>query len=268
MSNLKDKLRNKYESLFSDEAKIKAFDELAEHFYFGNFSTMSKSEIELLMFSIYLEKVLDKSEKDINAYSDYELSKIFGITQRRVANMKEKKQLKYPRDYNWREVFVKQLENIRYEKDCFVVSIRDVNLFREIENCIEARGGYLDIQLNKKILKVKEEYFIDLILNVFYDKADDKEKAVEEIYKIFDKSGEFDIDLYHREKSIGQIIKESAVENFPDILSEIIGKIIPFAGESMKPLVKDVAENMQKKFKQKNARKNNKTGSKSSFSTN
>lgn len=48
-----------YDLLFDQERKAKAFDEIAKMFYEKNFSAASKSEIELLMFHIYLEALLD-----------------------------------------------------------------------------------------------------------------------------------------------------------------------------------------------------------------
>lgn len=41
----------RYHELFSDDAKAEAFDQLADVFYAGNFGTMSKSDIETLMFT-------------------------------------------------------------------------------------------------------------------------------------------------------------------------------------------------------------------------
>lgn len=88
--------QEKYEELFSLEDKAKAFDMLAQNYYFGNFGTMQKSDFDLLMFSIYLERILEKSEDEIETFSDYELSKLLGITQSRVSTLKVKKQLRYP----------------------------------------------------------------------------------------------------------------------------------------------------------------------------
>ena len=43
----------KYSELFSPKQKAEAFDKIAEMFYSKNFSSATKSEIELQMFSIY-----------------------------------------------------------------------------------------------------------------------------------------------------------------------------------------------------------------------
>ena len=48
------------------------------------------------MFSIYLDGIMEHEEINMTAYSDYELSKLLGITQPKVSNLKVKKQLTYP----------------------------------------------------------------------------------------------------------------------------------------------------------------------------
>ena len=90
---------DQYEILFQNYDKARAFDQLAALFYDRNFSTVSKSEIELLMFSFYLEATIaaHKNAKGVLDYvlaSDYEISKQLGITQEKVRNLKIKKQVK------------------------------------------------------------------------------------------------------------------------------------------------------------------------------
>lgn len=57
---------------------------------------MQKTYFETLLFSLYLDHILDISEDDMNTYSDYTLSKYLGITQSKVSNLKVKKELQYP----------------------------------------------------------------------------------------------------------------------------------------------------------------------------
>ncbi len=238
------KTKKKYDKLFTDEDKVNAFDSLAEHFYYGNFSTMSKSEIELLMFSIYLDTILNREEKTINEYSDYELSKVFGITQRRISNLKEKKQLKYPREIDWKKEFLKHLKNVRYENKYFIVNIRDINLYREVENSIENNGGYIDVQLNSKILKVREEYFIDLILNL----AENEGQMRKKVRKILKNSGGIDISEFEEEKSFGDIMKSSVIDNIPGLISKVLSGIIPVAGPMLQPIIEEIVGGVLKKY--------------------
>ncbi len=66
-----DGLYNESELL---EKKAEAFDKIAEMFYDRNFGATSKSEIELLMFSILMDGMIHKYSNgdvlDMNACSD------------------------------------------------------------------------------------------------------------------------------------------------------------------------------------------------------
>ena len=91
-----------YEKLFNtDKKKADAFDRIAEKYYFNNFGTFSKSEIDLLMFDIYLEQSiinnkLNTNLVNYNAVSDYKMARNLGITPQRIRNLKIKKQYVYP----------------------------------------------------------------------------------------------------------------------------------------------------------------------------
>lgn len=164
MSN-EDRLA-RYEELFSGEDKARAFDKIANQFYAGNFGTMAKSDMETLMFSIYIEQILSKSEDDFHTYSDFRLAKELGITQSRVSSLKVKKQLQYPHEFRWRDSFARVSENARYENGKIKIQIPDINLYYEIKNAVEEAGGYIDVTLTPKLLQISPEYFLDLLVAV------------------------------------------------------------------------------------------------------
>ncbi|MCD7727220.1 MAG: hypothetical protein LUH57_02605 [Ruminococcus sp.] len=58
------KAKEKYDYLFSSADKVKAFDKLAEKYYFANFGSTSKSDLDTLMFSFYIERILEASENE------------------------------------------------------------------------------------------------------------------------------------------------------------------------------------------------------------
>lgn len=94
----------KYAKLFSKDEKAKAFDKLAALYYQHNFGSASKSEIDLLMFSLLFDKLLEKNKDNEDAYSPYELSKLLCVPQSRITTLKTRKQLKYPYiGKNWKE---------------------------------------------------------------------------------------------------------------------------------------------------------------------
>ena len=164
MSN-EDRLA-RYEELFSEEDKARAFDKIANQFYAGNFGTMAKSDMETLMFSIYIEQILSKSEDDFHTYSDFRLAKELGIAQSRVSSLKVKKQLQYPHEFRWRDSFARVSENARYENGKIKIQIPDINLYYEIKNAVEEAGGYIDVTLTPKLLQISPEYFLDLLVAV------------------------------------------------------------------------------------------------------
>lgn len=131
-----------YQKLFPDEAsKAKAFDQIAQKYYWGNFGQLQKSDFETLLFSIYLERVLDSSEKEIFSYSDYELSKYLGIPQSKVRTLKIKKELQYPRQgFDWKEAFLRISTNARYENGKVKLNIPDPNLYIQIPKSVTTIG--------------------------------------------------------------------------------------------------------------------------------
>ena len=156
----------RYKELFSEEDKARAFDKIANQFYAGNFGTMAKSDMETLMFSIYIEQILSKSEDDFHTYSDFRLAKELGIAQSRVSSLKVKKQLQYPHEFRWRDSFARVSENARYENGKIKIQIPDINLYYEIKNAVEEAGGYIDVTLTPKLLQISPEYFLDLLVAV------------------------------------------------------------------------------------------------------
>lgn len=168
-----------YYKVFSDEDKVKAFDRIAECYYFKNFGTVSKAELELLMFSIYLDRVIGTvGIENFNEYSDYNLSKYLGITQNRVSLLKEKKQLKYPQEYAWQELFKAIAGKARYENEKVKIQIPNKSIYNDIKNQIELLDGYVDVQLNPTLLQIPVDAYLDLVMAV------EGEEGKKEIKKI------------------------------------------------------------------------------------
>lgn len=170
---------------FSNEEKVTIFDKIAELYFNRNFGSMSKSDFETFMFSEYIEHCL---RNDI-PFDDYSLSKELGITQSRIRSLKERKELKYPyKDFDWKSVFADSVENAKYdEKDHYVkFIIQDVNVMNEVRHYIEEKGWYDECSLNKKLLRIPLDCFIEIcvdddsINNLFNE---DAKKAVEKIEK-------------------------------------------------------------------------------------
>lgn len=231
--------KEQYQRLFpSEKEKAIAFDQIAEHYYMCNFGSMSKTDFDVLMFSLYLDRILENSEEDLNSYSDYKLSKLLGITQSRISSLKVKKELKYPyAGFDWKQSFLRLSENARYESGKIKINIPDKNLYIEIKNFIESNGGFVETQLSPSLLQISPEYYLDLM----YEMVDDADKPkIREAMEHELKKWKVDPSEFG-EKSIGTILKESAVENGPDLICELLGIFVsPLASSLSKTAVNTV----------------------------
>ena len=212
---------------FSDPEKIEMFDEIASHFYEANFGQSSKVDIELMMFNFYIKKMIrDNQEQDVtidyNKCSNYKISKDLGITQQRVRNLKVKNQLINPIEFKWEKAFAKLVKNAKYEHQKVIISIPDPNLFYEIQNFLEEQGAYIDKQPNSKLLVIRVEYFIDLLVSL--EPEHNRKEVVKEIEKVFKEQTKsekrFDV------KNIEKTLIDGAV-NITTILANISSVISP-----------------------------------------
>jgi len=209
--------------VWTTEEKAEMFDELAKRFYNQNFGTFSKSDIELLMFHFLLEREIRNNTNGsvLNYYevSDYKLSKILGITQQKIKNLKIRKQLIYPIQFDWKSSLAGLIQNARYDKESskMVLSIPDPNLLIEIQNFIEEQGGYFTIQSNGKLLQLRIEYFLELAVLV-EDSDQAKKKIIKRIKKEIRQAEKHECDF--DESSIGKSLLDIGV-NVTGILSDI-----------------------------------------------
>lgn len=149
------------------------------------------------MFHFYIDKLLSESKRsdgtvDYSKCSDYKNSKDLGITQQRVRNLKVKNQLVYPIQYDWKLALAKLTENARYDQVTHRVTlnISDPNLFLEIQNFTEEQGAYIEKQLNSKLLQIRAEYYIDLILSL--EQEENRKKLIGPMKKQFKEDGKDD----------------------------------------------------------------------------
>ena len=163
---------------FSEEEMADNFKTICNCFYEKNFGQMSKSDFEALMFHFYIEKLVkDNSDSngiiDFNACSDYRISNELGITQQRVRNLKVKNQLLFPRDFSWQKAFAKLVGNARVDRVTHrvTVDIPDPNLYIEIQNYLEENGRYIEKQLNSRLLQMRIEYYIEMLLSFEEEKT-------------------------------------------------------------------------------------------------
>jgi hypothetical protein len=189
------------QSTFTDDEKIALFNKIEALYFDKNFGSTSKADLELLLFSVYIEHCINKGEP----YDDYTLSKSLGITQARIRSLKEKKELKYPRDeFKWEDAFAKAVETAKYDdNDHYVkIIIQDINVMNEVRHFIEQKGWYDECSLNKKLLKIPLNCFVEICskdngLNELFseeakhniNKLELEESALVDFMKDFSKDG-------------------------------------------------------------------------------
>lgn len=169
-----DTLPQRYEELFPDDTtKAAAFDELAARYYAQNFGTTQKAELDLFMFSLYLDRVY-RTGTDNRNHSDYTLSKELGITQGRVRSLKERKEIKYPSAFDWKEAFLNELYTADARDNKIRVYIHDMRLYTELENLVQKLGSYSETTLTRQLLVLTPPVFMDLVMLASQTDADEK----------------------------------------------------------------------------------------------
>lgn len=210
---------------FTNEEKVEMFDEIAKKFYNHNFGTFSKSEMELMMFNFYIKKIVSTNVESDNTLnynysSDYYISKDLGITQQKVNNLKIKNQLVNPIEFDWKKSFLKLVGNARFDNKSgkVLINIPDPNLYIEIKHYLENHGGYIETQLNRNLLKIRVEYFIQLLVEIEPEK--ERNIIIKEIKKYIKKENK-DENIFSKD-NIAKSLLDLTV-NGANILNIILG---------------------------------------------
>lgn len=235
----KEEAKKIYNQLFADpNDKAEAFDKLAEMYYYSNFGTASKTEIDTLMFSLYLEQILNISQGDFSAYSDYTLSKQLGITQSKVSNLKVKKELIYPyKNFNWKETLLAISKNVIIEDHRIKLYIPDRNVYLEIKNAVESNGGFIDVTLTGNLLVLRTAYFLDLLVAISENK--DKKSIKKDLVAILKKNADINI-------AETETIGKALLKQTPKFLIDLLGECIPVFGGVIKCIGENVLEAIKK----------------------
>lgn len=215
---------------YSEKRKAKLFDQISGKYFDKNFGTMTKSEFELLLFNMLLEYLRDNKPNEL---SDYRISKILGISQTRVRNLKQRAELVYPRkDFEdvWKEYFKNYIQYARYDEKTGLVkvNIADITVITELRNFMEENKWYDEYQLNPKLFQCPVEIFLDLCQKIDGKEIQLTQKSIENIEKIKKKSnlGDKAIELIKQGKvkeGVQKLAKTTAKEGLGELLN-----VIPF----------------------------------------
>ena len=139
-----------------------------------------------------------------------------------MRNLKVKNQLINPIEFEWKKAFARLIKNAKFEHQKVIISIPDPNLFYEIQNFLEEQGAHIEKQLNSKLLVIRVEYFIDLLVSL--EPEQNRKEVKKEKKKAFDEQTKSEKQF--DEKNIGKTLIEGAV-NITTILANISSAISP-----------------------------------------
>ncbi len=228
-----------YENVFSSsEAKAAAFDRIAELYYHRNFGTAGKSEIDLIMFGIYLDELVkaaksDEAKIDYDSISDHKLAKVFGITPQKIKSLKMKKHLSFddPEEFDLQQVLsriiLKKSALTTDKEHNIVINIPDPFVYSEIKDYIESHDGMIDSSFNSQLMKIPQKNFFELCeLCATEDEYDELMQKINEYLdanKTADiKSGKDLLDKIQQGTEIGK--------NIVDIMTGVAGLMSPGTG--------------------------------------
>lgn len=211
---------------FSAKEKIEIFNKIEQHYFVRNFGSLTKADFETLLFSEYIEHRI----KNKLPFDDYSLSKELGITQSRIRALKERKELKYPyKDFTWQNAFAESVKNAKVDPNDHYVKmiIQDVNVMNEIRNFIEINGWYDECSLNKKLLRIPLDCFVEICYNsnVFDDVfSEDTKKAIKKISKAEDATVQNFLKDFSKDG-----LKAFLMSASKEVISEVL-RLLPFGG--------------------------------------
>ena len=211
---------------FSRKEKIALFNKIEQHYFVQNFGTMTKSDFETLLFSEYIEHRI----KNKLPFDDYSLSKELGITQSRIRALKERKELKYPyENFTWQIAFAESVKNAKVDPNDHYVKmiIQDINVMNEVRNFIEVNGWYDECSLNKKLLRIPLDCFVEICYkNEEFNEvfSNNTKKLIKKISKAEDTAIQAFLKDFSKDG-----LKSFLMSASKEVISEVL-KLLPFGG--------------------------------------
>lgn len=129
------------------------------------FGSFSKSDYEVLMFSIYR----DLQEKPLR---DYEMSLALGLTESKIRLLRVKSQLCYPKELDWKDELSKALRRGNFdEKDLTItIMIEDPSVHNLLKSIIEEMYGTVRLSINAKLMTLPVESYLLLAMELEEDR--------------------------------------------------------------------------------------------------
>jgi hypothetical protein len=231
-------------SPITDENKSAALDFIFENALKSGFGTLSKTELDTILFAA----IIEFGEK--NSTTDLELSKYLQITQRRVQSLREKISIKYLEPISREKAiryFVDQLGFAKKEDKYIDIPINDIAVKNEIEGLLDENHMLLHYQLNSKIFRLRIDDLLELVLLIESNKTGEtlsglKEKIVDSIKKSEGAIKDLNITIEcNDENKIYHNLNQKIIKSGVDVGLAIIKATVPGGGIAVEIIEKLMA---------------------------
>ncbi len=114
--------------------------------------------------------------------------------------------------------FAVYVQNARFDvtKKKIYINIHDPNVYIEVQQYIESFGGFIEKQLNQKLLVISPEYLITLLVDLDDDNKVDKKELMDKIRDNLRKDSAFEKVI--TKETLPEILEKEA----PKVLFEIL----------------------------------------------
>lgn len=220
-------------SLIKNNRNSEALDFILENAFRSGFGTLSKTELDAILFAALMKY------GDSNSLTDLELSKYLKITQKRVQNLKEMVSVKYIQITRIEaiEKFISKLEFAKKNDIYIDIPIRDVAVRNEMLGILDENDILLHSQLNTKIFRVRIDDLLELsiLLQAISENESSSsdlrnqviEKLKEQNYMISDINQNL---ITAEDSKVYSNFKEKLLKCSIDLGLELIKRILPVGG--------------------------------------
>ncbi len=211
MSNI-----TKDDNIISANSKNEALDFIMSNCFKSGFGALSKTDIDLILFTAILKY------SDDNKKSDFELSKYLQITQQRIRNLREKASVKYPTLTRSEAIdeFLEKCEFSKVEETYIDIPINNIVIKNEIEAMLDDANILLHSQLNPKIfrLRINDFYELSILLELYNNKNLKKKDIEQKIIKQIKTKAKKDNDFKKRLEDGGWNLKDLTASTLKESL--------------------------------------------------
>ena len=178
------------------------------------FGSMNKNDFEVFIFDWLIEH-------NFSNQNDYQLSIALRLPISKIKRLRYESSLRYPKQIDYKYLFVLAMKGARYEKDHIVFSIENISMRQYLRNLLMQRGNFYDSSFNSDIVKVSEKDFLCLLEDICL--GDSEKKAITTtINKNSDK------DVPHMiVKAVAAIAKSIGGESLQELTDVGLSKLLP-----------------------------------------